>query len=150
MLRPHDDDTAFDAPTAAMVPWVAPIADTFTAPWWAACRERRLLVRSCAACGRTHFPPRPACPHCWSDQVSWADVTGNGTLYTFSVVRENDLAPFGASLPYVPAIVELHEGPRLMTTIIESPSTAIAVGAAVEVVFVDRDAWTFPAFRVRR
>jgi uncharacterized OB-fold protein len=64
-------------------------------------------------------------------------------------VRENDLAPFGGSLPYVPAIVELDEGPRLMTTIIETPSAAITVGAPVEVVFVDRDTWTFPAFRIR-
>ncbi|CAB4725324.1 MAG: hypothetical protein F2754_14585 [Actinobacteria bacterium] len=148
MNRPPGPHTAFDAPSVDTVPWVPPIADQFTEPWWQACRERRLLVRACATCGRTHFPPRPACPHCWSDQVSWHQVTGLGSLYTYSVVRENDLAPFGASLPYVPAIVALDEGPRLMTSIVDSSSLTIAVDARVEVVFVDRGDWTFPAFRI--
>jgi uncharacterized protein len=148
---PFDERNAgapFDAPTIDTVPWVPPIADVFTTPWWDACRDHRLLVRACASCGRLHFPPRPACPHCWSDMVDWQQVSGRGVLYTYSVVRENDLAPFGANLPYVPAIVELDEGPRLMTTVVESPSTSLVVGAAVEVVFVARGDWTFPAFRI--
>ena len=150
MAASNTSDSAFDAPTVDTVPWVPPIADAFTQPWWDACHARQLLARTCATCGRNHFPPRPSCPHCWSDQVTWQQVSGRGTLYTFSVVRENDLAPFGENLPYVPAIVELEEGPRLMTSIVESPSTAIAVGALVEVVFVDRGHWTFPVFRIRR
>jgi uncharacterized protein len=89
MNPPFEPSAAFDAPSTATVPWVPPIADVFTEPWWQACRENRLLVRACAACGRNHFPPRPACPLCWSDQVTWHQVTGRGTLYTFSVVREN-------------------------------------------------------------
>jgi uncharacterized protein len=143
------DPRAFDAPSADTVAWVAPVPDAFTEPWWAACRERRLLVRSCHACGRFHFPPRPACPYCWSDDVDWHETAGTGTIYTFSVVRENDLQPFASALPYVAAVVELDEGPRLMTTIIDTRSSSIAVGASVAVVFVDRAEWTFPAFRVR-
>jgi uncharacterized OB-fold protein len=138
----------FVLPTAATVPWTPPIADTFTAPWWHACRERRLLVRQCASCGRAHFPPRPACPHCWSDEVDWREVTGRGSIYSFSVVWENDLPPFASARPYVVAVVELDEGPRLMSTIISSPASALAVGAPVAVEFVDRGDWTFPAFRV--
>ncbi|HEV8295740.1 MAG TPA: OB-fold domain-containing protein [Acidimicrobiales bacterium] len=140
---------AFEVPTGETVPWTAPVPDNFTKPWWAACRARRLLVRRCGGCGRLHFPPRPACPYCWSEEVDWYETSGAGTIYTFSIVRENDMAPFSRSLPYVPAIVALNEGPRLMTTIIESPWRAIAVGAAVIVSFVDREDWTFPAFRVR-
>lgn len=136
-----------DAPSAATVPWVPPIPDAFTAPWWAACREHRLMVRACRGCGRTHFPPRPACPRCWSDDVDWRDSAGTGTLYTYSVVRENDLDPFSGSLLYITAIVELGEGPRLMTTIVDSPAQAIIVGARVVVRFVERGDWTFPAFR---
>jgi len=71
-----------------------------------------------------------------------------GVVYSFSVVRESDLAPFSSAVPYVPAVVELAEGPRLMTTIVDSLLQDVAVDAAVEVVFVDRGEWTFPTFRV--
>lgn len=147
MASPELRTAGVDAPSSAEVPWTAPVADAFTEPWWAACRARRLLVRECRACGRCFFPPRPACPHCWSDDVVWRDTSGTGTIYTYSVVRENDLAAFRGALPYVVAIVELDAGPRLMTTLVDSPGATIVVGAAVTVVFVDRDEWTFPAFR---
>jgi uncharacterized protein len=139
---------AFTVPSADAVPWQPPVADPFTAPWWAACRERRLLVRRCRACGEAHFPPRPACPRCWSDDVVWEDCSGAGTLHTYSVVRTNDIPAFSGAVPYVAAIVEVAEGPRLMTTLVDSPAAAVAVNAPVQVVFVDRDDWTFPAFRI--
>jgi uncharacterized OB-fold protein len=139
----------FTLPTTETVPWVPPIADTFSQAWWDACRQRRLLVRRCHGCAALHFPPRRACPVCWSEDVSWHEVSGRGTIYSYSVVRENDLPAFRDAVPYVVAVVQLDEGPRLMTTIIESPSDALAVDAPVEVSFVDRGAWTFPAFRCR-
>ena len=139
-----------DAPTPDTVPLTLPVPDPFTASWWMACRERRLLVRSCRSCGRLHFPPRPACPSCWSNDVEWHECAGTGLLYSFSIVRENDLAPFTTAVPYVPAVVELTEGPRLMTTIVDSALHALAVDAPVEVVFVDRGEWTFPTFRLAR
>lgn len=136
-----------DAPAAADAPFTEPVADAFTEPWWAACRNHRLMVRACRSCGEVHFPPRPACPRCWSADVEWREVTGAGRIYTYSVVRENDLAAFRGALPYIVAIVELDEGPRLMTTLVDSPAATIVVGAAVQVVFADRGEWTFPAFR---
>jgi uncharacterized OB-fold protein len=138
----------FEVPAAAEVPWVPPVADTFSQAWWDACRARRLLVRRCDDCGALHFPPRRACPRCWSERVDWHEVSGRGSLYSYSVVRENDLPAFRDAVPYVVAVVELAEGPRLMTTIVDSPAAAVAVDASVEVVFVDRGDWTFPAFRV--
>lgn len=143
---PHEP---FVLPTAGTVPWTPPVADTFTQPWWDACRHHRLLVRHCDTCGRSHFPPRPACPFCWSDDVAWREAGGRGVLYSYSVVFENDVAPFAKVLPYVAAVVELDEGPRMMTTIIDSDPSALAVDAGVDVVFVARGDWTFPAFRVR-
>jgi uncharacterized OB-fold protein len=82
--------------------------------------------------------------------VGWEEASGTGVLTTFSVVRANDQAAFRESLPYVPAIVELAEGPRLMTTLVDSDPADVVCDALVEVVFVDRDDWTFPAFRVVR
>ncbi len=139
----------FDVPSSATVGWVAPVVDTFSATWWGALRERRLLVRRCNACAISHFPPRRGCPRCWSDDVAWHEVSGRGTLYSFSVVRENDLPAFRDAVPYVVAVVELAEGPRLMSTIVDSPPASVVVDCPVEVVYVDRGDWTFPAFRTR-
>jgi uncharacterized OB-fold protein len=135
-------------PDAGSVPLSVPISNPFTETFWQACREDRLLVRRCHNCGNAHHPPRPACPICWSAEVVWEEVSGGGTLYSYSVIHENDLAPFSAGLPYVVAVVELLEGPRLMTTIIESDIDDLKVGAPVLVAFVDREGVTIPAFKV--
>lgn len=148
----------FELPTAETVPWAPPVADEFSQTWWDACRERKLLVRHCATCEEFHFPPRRICPKCWSEDVSWREVSGQGTIYSYSVVRTNDLPPFNVGFAYVVGVVALDEGPRMMTTIIAAAGTAhansssaadLAVDVPVEVEFVDRDSWTFPAFRIR-
>lgn len=112
-----------------------PTPDPFTRTWWDAAREGRLLIRRCAECDRAHFYPRPFCPHCWSSDVSWVEASGRGTLYTWSVVHQNDLPPFNERVPYVAAIVELEEGPRMMTNIVDCDPDRLAVGMPVEVVF---------------
>ncbi|WP_369260229.1 Zn-ribbon domain-containing OB-fold protein [Streptomyces sp. R35] len=97
-----------------------PEADAFTRPYWEAAAEGRLLLRHCAACDRAHHYPREFCPHCWSeDGVSWRTASGRATLYTWSVVHRNDLPPFGERVPYVAAVVDLEEGPRMMTEVVE-------------------------------
>ena len=144
------DDKVVTVPDAGSVPLGAPIPNLFTETYWAAAREGRLLVRRCHTCGHAHHPPRPACPICWSDEVVWEDASGVGALYTFSVIHENDLAPFSAGLPYVVAVVELDEGPRFMTTIIDSDPDDLQVGAPVSVVFVDRDGVSIPVFKLNQ
>ena len=112
-----------------------PIIDSASAPYWEAARQGRLLIAGCAACGRLHHYPRPFCPHCWSEDVRPVQANGTGTLYTYSTVYVNDLAPFADRLPYVTAIVELDEGPRLMTTIEGVGPEALRVGMPVTAVF---------------
>lgn len=125
-----------------------PTPDPSTQPWWDAAREGRLLVKRCADCGRAHFYPRPFCPHCWSANVAWEQASGRGTLYTWSVVHQNDLPPFNERVPYVAAIVELEEGPRMMTNIVDCDPAALAVGMPVEVTFRPAtDDVTLPVFR---
>ena len=94
-----------------------PTPDVETQPFWDGCKEGRFLLRHCNACGEYHFYPRPFCPKCWSDDVTWKDASGRGQVYTYSVVRQNDLPPFPERVPYVAAVVELDEGPRVMTNI---------------------------------
>jgi uncharacterized OB-fold protein len=117
-----------------------PIIDSTSAPYWDAARQGRLLIAECGACGKVHHYPRPFCPHCWSDDVRPVLASGTGTLYTYSTVHVNDLPPFSDRLPYVAAIVELAEGPRLMTTIEGAAPDGLWVGMAVIASFRPVDA----------
>ena len=94
-----------------------PSPDLETQEFWDGCRDGRFLLKHCNACGADHFYPRPFCPTCWSDDVEWREASGRATLYTYSIVRQNDLPPFNERVPYVAAIIELAEGPRVMTNI---------------------------------
>jgi len=80
--------------------------------------------------------------------VSWEEARGTGTVYTFSVVHRNDLPPFNERVPYVAAIVELDEGPRLMTNVVDCDVSDVSVGMRVNVTFraID-DTVTIPVFR---
>ncbi|MEV4916349.1 Zn-ribbon domain-containing OB-fold protein [Streptomyces tirandamycinicus] len=109
--------------------------DDFTRPWWDAAAEGRLLIRRCAACRRAHHYPREFCPHCWSEEVRWERASGRATLYTWSVVHRNDLPPFGARTPYTAAVVDLAEGPRMMTEIVECAEEYLRIGMELEVAF---------------
>jgi uncharacterized OB-fold protein len=112
-----------------------PTIDAASAPYWEAARQGRLLIAECAECGKVHHYPRPFCPFCWSEDVNPVQADGTGTLYTYSTVYVNDLPPFKERLPYVAAIVELDEGPRLMTTIEGTNAGDLRVGMPVTVVF---------------
>jgi uncharacterized OB-fold protein len=136
----------FVVPSADTVVLGAPLPDPFTQTYWDALAKHRLLVRRCGSCGSAFHPPRPVCPVCWSASVEWEQVSGRGTIYTYSVIRENDLPMYRPAVPYVVAIVELDVGARFMTQIIDSPSTAVVIDAPVEVQFVERDGFTHPLF----
>ena len=125
-----------------------PDPDPSTEPFWAGTREGRLPIKRCNSCHRAHFYPRPFCPYCWSTDVVWEDASGRGTLYTYSVVYRNDLPPFPDRLPYVAAIVELDEGPRMMTNVVDCPFDEVRVGMPLEVAYrTETDDVTLPVFR---
>lgn len=125
-----------------------PTPDFETQPFWDGCREGKFLIRHCNACGRDHFYPRPFCPTCWSDDVAWKEASGRGTLYTYSIVHVNDLPPFAERVPYVAAVVELDEGPRVMTNIEGLAFEDLCVDMPVVVDFkAISDDITIPLFR---
>lgn len=125
-----------------------PTPDFETQPFWDGCREAKFLIRHCNACGRDHFYPRPFCPTCWSDDVAWKEASGRGTLYTYSIVHVNDLPPFAERVPYVAAVVELDEGPRVMTNIEGLAFEDLRVDMPVVVDFkAISDDVTIPVFR---
>ena len=126
-----------------------PTIEDESRPFWDAAREGRFLIARCNSCGRAHHYPRPFCPFCWSEDVVWEQASGRATLYTYSTVYVNDLAPFKERLPYVAAVVDLDEGPRVMTKICRRrPEPTCAIGMALEVDYKElTDAITAPVFR---
>ncbi|MFE9097177.1 Zn-ribbon domain-containing OB-fold protein [Streptomyces sp. NPDC007264] len=125
MTGPSDGGPRFDVPEP----------DAFTRPYWDAAAEGRLLVRRCRTCGRAHHYPREFCPSCWGEDVVWERAGGRATLYTWSVVHRNDLPPFGERTPYVAAVVDLAEGPRMMTEVVECAADDLRVGMTLEAAF---------------
>lgn len=124
-----------------------PTVDDETQPWWDAVREERLLVKRCDACGTAFLYPRPFCPSCWSPETSWQEASGDATLYTWSVVHANELPPFKGRLPYVAAIVDLAEGPRLQTNVVDCDPADLEIGMALRVTFRHDDELSVPLFR---
>ena len=125
-----------------------PTPDTSTRPFWDAARDGRFLIKRCRACGRAHYYPRPFCPHCWSDDVAWEEASGRASLYTWSVVHQNDLPPWPDRVPYVAAVVDLEEGPRAMTNVVDCDFESLRVDMPLQVAFraADDDV-TLPVFR---
>jgi len=106
---------------------------------WAAAKQHRLVIARCRTCGVAHHYPRPMCVVCWSTDVVLEYASGRGTLYTHSTVHLNDLPPFDEQVPYVAAVVDLDEGPRVVTRIVGCAPADLRIGMSVEAVFADLD-----------
>jgi uncharacterized OB-fold protein len=118
-----------------------------TAPYWDAAREGRLIVQECQECHTLRHPPLPRCPGCHGSQLGWREVSGNGTVYTYTVVRHPTHFAFADAIPYVLAIVELAEGPRLVTALTGVAPAEVRVGLPVRAVFREvADGITLPYF----
>ncbi|MFE6285766.1 Zn-ribbon domain-containing OB-fold protein [Streptomyces sp. NPDC057877] len=124
-----------------------PEPDAFTRTYWDAAARGRLLLRHCGTCRRAHHHPREFCPYCWGDDaLTWRDASGRATLYTWSVVHRNDLPPFTTRTPYIAAVVDLAEGPRMATEIIDCAPADLQAGMHLTVAFRDGT----PVFRPDR
>ena len=115
--------------------WHLPVADLETAPYWEGTSAGKLLIKECGSCGRMFFYPRSHCPSCWSTDTTWREASGRGTVYTFTVVYQNDLPPFRDRVPYVVAIVELDEGVRMTSNIEGIAPEDVRCGMPVRVAF---------------
>lgn len=111
-----------------------PTTDCDTAAWWAALDEGRLTVNRCGACGNATLYVRSFCPLCWSEDVSLEPASGRAVLYTWSIVHQN-APPFAERTPYIAVVVELAEGPRLMSTLEDCAEADLRAGLEVQVAF---------------
>jgi uncharacterized OB-fold protein len=121
------------------------------APFWEAARCRRLVVQRCRGCGAFRFPARDLCSRCLSREAEWAPVSGRGTIFSFAVMHQVYHPAFADAVPYAVVVVELEEGVRLVSNLVDCPVGAVRVGIPVEVVFEDvTPEVTLPRFRPRR
>ena len=104
-----------------------------------ACARHELYLQKCKACGVLRYYPRALCPSCLSSDTHYVHASGRGKVYTFTVTHQNQAPGFRDELPYVMAYVELDEGPRVLTNIVNTPPDAVTIGLPVEVVFEDID-----------
>lgn len=114
-----------------------PVPTPTSQPFWDALREHKVRIQHCASCGRWVHYPRSHCPSCLGTELEWRDVSGEGTLYTFTIARAPTAPPFADEVPQKLAVVELDEGPRLTSTLVNVEPEQIKVGMRVRPVFDD-------------
>ncbi len=122
--------------------------DPSTEPFWQAARERRLVAPKCADCGTFRLPPTPFCWRCQSAAVDWTELSGQATVYTFTVVNGYPGLP---DITLVPAVVDLPDAPgtRLVTNIVGVDPAEVEIGTELTVDFHPiADGWLLPVFRV--
>jgi uncharacterized OB-fold protein len=94
-----------------------PVPDADSAPFWEACKEHRLTVQECSACGQRRFPPIGVCHRCRSWEFTWVEVT-EGTVYSWIVATMSPIESLRADLPYVVAVVHICDGVRIPTQLV--------------------------------
>ena len=126
-----------------------PEATPETQEFWAGAKRGELRIQRCRACTRAYFYPRPFCPNCSSKDVEWFTASGKGELYSY-VINHRAAHGFKDWTPYVIAIVQLAEGPRMMSNVvgIEPLPENLPVGLPLEVTWEKQsDDITLPLFR---
>ena len=108
-------------------------------PYWEAAKEHRLALPRCDDCEQFWFPPSRTCPHCLSMNFAFKTVSGRGKVFSFVTFHRVYRPAFAEDVPYVVALVELDEGPRLLTNILGITPDNVRCEMAVEVVFDDYD-----------
>ena len=106
-----------------------------TKPFWDSCRRGQLMIQQCTECGQYQWYPRGICADCWTDTVEWVQSGGRGTVWTYTVTYQNRTTGFADMVPYVLALVELDEGVRMFTNIVDCNPREVSIGMPVEVTF---------------
>jgi hypothetical protein len=114
-----------------------PALDPVSTVYWQAAAEGRLLIQHCPSCGQRQHYPRAVCTGC-GETPEWEEASGRGSVYTFTVIRQNGAPGLRDEGPYVVAMIELDEGPRLMGNVTH-PVDDVFVGMAVRAYVVEAE-----------
>ncbi|AMG90316.1 Zn-ribbon domain-containing OB-fold protein [Bordetella bronchiseptica] len=104
-------------------------------PFWAAARQGRLSLQHCASCGHVQYPINPVCTTCLDDRLEWRDVSGKGEIFSYIVYHKAYTPAYADELPYNVAMIQLAEGPRLISNVRHAQGATPKVGDPVQVVF---------------
>lgn len=129
-----------------------PVPDPVTRPFWDSLKAHAVQLQRCGGCARFIYYPRSVCPSCMSDDLVWTPVSGRGVVHAFTIPHRHPNPAFASQAPYVVALIELAEGARMLSNLVEVDPTpeAVKVGMAVEIVYEEvTDAITLPRFRPR-
>ncbi len=116
----------------------APLVTPEMAPFWEACAKGRLMLQHCADCGHRQFYPRLLCAACGGRGLNWLQACGRGQVKSWTIIRRAVSQAFAADAPYVVALIELAEGPTMMSNIIGCDPASITIGQPVRVTFEAR------------
>lgn len=133
------DLSALNVPGPTIIP--------LTAPFWEAAARGQLLIQRCGSCDKAVFYPREICPHCWSDQLDWDEATGSGRLKSFSTIWKPGHPGWLPAAPYVVGLVELDEGPTMLSHILTGGSEP-AVGDLMHLKPTDIGGRVLPVFEI--
>jgi uncharacterized OB-fold protein len=126
-----------------------PIIDADSAPFWEGVAGQRLTVQQCDSCARYVFYPRSICPYCRSRELTWRNVSGTGTVYSFTVSRRAPSPEFEELVPYVVALVDLDEGFRMMSNVVGPDALSVQCGSRVAARFEQvADGQLLPVFEL--
>lgn len=122
------------------------LSEPDTGPFWVATKEHRLTYQHCASCGEIVFHPRRHCTRCLSTDLQWSDSAGQGTVYSYTVIRQHGHPYFRGRLPYVVGFIDLDEGFRMLAEI-DGPPDGVRIGQRVSVGWEDHAEVAIPVFR---
>lgn len=109
-----------------------PPTSKVSTPFWDATREQRLVLQHCESCDRSIWYPRTICPHCSSTDITWQPASGAGTIYAVSVQYRPGTPQMKDRVPYAVVLVDLDEGVRMMSNVVDAELDDIVVGARVQ------------------
>ena len=114
-----------------------PVIEPWNREYWHAAKRHEFVAQKCRACGYIHLPPGPACTNCLSHDQEWVRLSGKGTVYSYGVYHQLWHPGFKEEIPYNVALIELAEGPQIISQVVGCKNEDLACGQAVEVVFDD-------------
>ncbi len=112
-----------------------PPVDALSAPYWRGAAEGKVLLSQCNECGHVMFYPRATCTRCLSSDLGWTPSSGLGEVYAFTVCHRAPDAVFRADVPYVIALIDLAEGPRMMSNVTDCDPESVRIGLPVQAWF---------------
>jgi uncharacterized OB-fold protein len=125
-----------------------PVVTEESRPFWEGCRQGKLVLQYCEQCQRYQFYPRLYCMQCGSKALRWVETSGRGVVYSYTIIRQNKSPEFMNDTPYNVAIVQLEEGPRMLSNIVDVDPLELRVDLPVTVVFDQvSESISLPRFR---